>query len=58
MTSLFGRNPVAVAVIGAVLLGVGLVIHARLLPWVGGGLVAAGGIRALIGLAHRGGGSR
>jgi membrane protein implicated in regulation of membrane protease activity len=58
VTSLFGRNPVAVAVIGAILLGAGLVIHARLLPWVGGGLVAVGGLRALIGLAQRGGGSR
>jgi hypothetical protein len=58
VTSLFGRNPVAVAVIGAILLGAGLMIHARLLPWVGGGLVAVGGIRALIGLAQRGGGSR
>ena len=47
MTTLFGRNPALMAVIGAVLLIAGLVIHAVLMPWIGGALLVIGGIKAV-----------
>jgi len=49
MTTLFGRNPALMAVIGAVLLIAGLVIHAVLMPWIGGALLVIGGIKAVAG---------
>ena len=49
MTTLFGRNPALMAVIGAVLLITGLVIHAVLMPWIGGALLVIGGIKAVAG---------
>jgi hypothetical protein len=49
MTTLFGRNPALMAVIGAVLLIAGLVIHAVLMPWIGGALLIIGGIKAVAG---------
>jgi hypothetical protein len=52
MTTLFGRNPALMAVIGAVLLIAGLVIHAVLMPWIGGALLVIGGIKAVAGRRH------
>lgn len=54
MTSLFGRNPVAMAVLGVVLLAGGLAMHARFLPWIGGVLLVVGGIKAAVGAGRRG----
>jgi hypothetical protein len=45
VTSLFGRNPVATAVIGAALLAVGLTMHSLLMPWIGGALLVVGGVK-------------
>ena len=53
VTTLFGRNPVVTAVAVAALLAIGLVVHALLLPWVGGALIVAGIVRFASG---RGGG--
>jgi hypothetical protein len=60
MTSLFGRNPLITALIGVTLIVIGLAGHAPLMPWIGGGLVVVGGVRAAIGSHNRdsaGGGS-
>jgi len=54
MTTLFGRNPALMAVIGAVLLIAGLVIHAVLMPWIGGALLVIGGIKAVAGRRRSG----
>jgi membrane protein implicated in regulation of membrane protease activity len=51
--TLFGRNPVVTTVVGAALLAIGLVVHALLLPWVGGALIVVGIVRFASG---RGGG--
>ena len=53
MTSLFGRNPVAIAVIGAALLAVGLAAHSLLMPWIGGALLVVGGAKAVTRLQKR-----
>jgi hypothetical protein len=54
VTSLFGRNPVAIAVIGVALLVIGLTTHSLVLPWIGGVLIAVGGVRIALGLQKRG----
>lgn len=54
MTSFFGRNPVAMAVIGVALLVIGLAIHSPFMPWIGGVLLAVGGGRIAIGLQRHG----
>jgi hypothetical protein len=54
VTSLFGRNPVAIAVIGVALLVIGLTTHSLVLPWIGGVLIAVGGCRIALGLQKRG----
>jgi membrane protein implicated in regulation of membrane protease activity len=54
MTTLFGRNPALMAVIGAVLLIAGLAIHAVLMPWIGGALLVIGGVKAALGRRLRG----
>jgi membrane protein implicated in regulation of membrane protease activity len=54
VTSLFGRNPIAMIVIGAALVAVGLAFHALLLPWIGGALFVVGGVKTLALLHRRG----
>ena len=54
MTSLFGRNPVAMAVVGAALLVIGFATHSHFMPWIGGALLLVGGGKAVIGLRKRG----
>jgi membrane protein implicated in regulation of membrane protease activity len=54
MTSLFGRNPAAIAVVGVLLLIAGLAIHAAILPWIGGALLVIGGVKAAAGRRWRG----
>jgi hypothetical protein len=54
VTSLFGRNPVAIAVVGVALLVIGLTTHSLVMPWIGGVLVAVGGGRTVLGLQKRG----
>jgi threonine/homoserine/homoserine lactone efflux protein len=54
MIFLFGRNPVAVAIIGAMLLIAGLASHATILPWIGGALLAVGGVKTVLGRRSRG----
>ena len=54
MTSLFGRNPVAMAVIGAALLIAGLALHSLLIPWIGGALVVVGAVKTAARLHERG----
>ena len=59
MTSLFGRNPVAMAVIGAALLAIGLALHSLLLPWIGGALLVVAGVKTAARVRRRGpGGGR
>ncbi len=58
MTTLFGRNPVVTAVIGAALLAIGLAVHAPLLPWVGGALIVVGIVRLASGRSGGMGGGR
>jgi threonine/homoserine/homoserine lactone efflux protein len=54
MIFLFGRNPVAIAIVGAVLLIAGLAIHATILPWIGGALLAIGGVQTALRRRSRG----
>jgi hypothetical protein len=54
VTSLFGRNPVAMAVVGAALLVAGLVVHALFLPWIGGALLVVGGVKTAARVHRRG----
>lgn len=48
VTSLFGRNPVLMAIVGIALLAGGLAMHARYLPWIGGFLLIFGGAKAVL----------
>jgi hypothetical protein len=48
VTTLFGRNPVVMAILGAALIVAGLAAHARILPFIGGFLLIAGGVRAVL----------
>jgi hypothetical protein len=54
MTSLFGRNPVAMAILGVVMLAGGLAMHSRFLPWIGGVLLVVGGVKTAAGAGRRG----
>jgi membrane protein implicated in regulation of membrane protease activity len=54
VTSLFGRNPIAIAVIGAALLLIGLTTHSVFMPWIGGALLAVGAVKTAIWLQKRG----
>jgi membrane protein implicated in regulation of membrane protease activity len=54
VTSLFGRNPVAMAVVGAALLAIGLATHSHFMPWIGSVLLAVGGVKTAIGWRNRG----
>jgi len=59
VTSLFGRNPIAMAVIGAALLAIGLAMHSLLMPWIGGALLVLGGVKtAAYGLKRGPGGGK
>ena len=53
MTSIFGRNPVAMAVIGAALLVIGLTTHSHFMPWIGGALLVVGGVKTATRLHKR-----
>jgi membrane protein implicated in regulation of membrane protease activity len=54
VTSLFGRNPIAMAVIGAALLVIGLTTHSLFMPWIGGALLAVGAVKTATRLQKRG----
>ena len=54
MIILFGRNPVVVAVAGAALLVIGLTTHSHFMPWIGGALLAVGGIKTVARMRRRG----